>query len=186
MQKNNDFFGIKNISKLKVIITLALFSAISIVLGKFLAIPVGTYMRFSFENLPLILSGVLFGPIAGCLCGITADLIGCVLRGYEINPILTIGAATLGFLVGLLFKMLSKSTVNVRLFISVFLAHAVASVVIKSIGLSFWYGMEFSVVIFYRAINYLIVAAAEFAVMLLLIKNTGFISQIKKLTEEKL
>ncbi len=185
MCKRNDFLGLKNLTNLKVLITIAFFSAISIILGKFLALPVGQYMRFSFENLPLVLSGLLFGPISGLLSGVIADLLGCVLRGYEINPILTVGAAVLGFTAGLVFQVLKKIDNPLRVMLSVIIPHTLGSVLIKSYGLSLWYSLEFSVVLSYRTLNYIIVAIAEIIVITLMLKNKGFMSQIFRLTGDK-
>ena len=39
--------------------------AISIVCGKYLAIRGGDVLRFSFENLPILLAGIAFGPLVG-------------------------------------------------------------------------------------------------------------------------
>ncbi len=185
MCKKRDLLGFDNLTNLKVLITIALFSAISIMLGKFLALPVGQYMRFSFENLPILLSGILFGPFCGLLSGIVADLVGCVLRGYEINLILTVGAATIGFAGGLLFRLFNRFNNIFKTIFSVSVSHLIGSVLIKSYGLSFWYGLDFCIVISYRTLNYVIVAIAEITVILLLFKNRGFKSQITKLTGEK-
>ena len=68
------------------LVVCAFLVALSIVCGKFLAIPVGEILRFSFENLPILFAGLAFGPVAGALVGVCADLLGCVLRGYAINP----------------------------------------------------------------------------------------------------
>ena len=81
---------------LKILCQLAMLIAISIVAGKYLAIGIGEVLRFSLENLPIIFAGIAFGPIAGILVGVAADLIGCLLVGYTINPIVTIGAAVIG------------------------------------------------------------------------------------------
>jgi ECF transporter S component (folate family) len=87
----------KNLSNTKVLAVSALFAAISIVCGKFLAFNVGDTLRFSFENLPIIIISIFFGPLSGMLCGVVADLLGCLLRGYAINPILTLASAYIGF-----------------------------------------------------------------------------------------
>ena len=47
----NDFWGIKKLKNIKVLSSVALFAAISIVSGKFLAISIGDTIRISFENL---------------------------------------------------------------------------------------------------------------------------------------
>lgn len=182
MQKNKDFLSISNLKNLKVIITIAFFSAISFVFGKFLAIPVGDYMRFGFENLPIILSGILFGPISGCITGIVADIVGCILRGYVINPMLTFGAAVIGFCSGAVYQVPMKLTQPLRVILTVSLSHLIGSVLIKSIGLSIWYSMDFLFTLRWRGLNYLIVSIAEIFVLYVIIRNEGFKSQIKRLT----
>lgn len=182
--RRGGFFMLKNKNNLKIIITLALFSAISIILGKFLAIPVGLYMRFSFESLPILLAGMMFGPFSGLTTAIIADLLGCILRGYEINLILTFGSAIIGLLSGTLFRLLKRHKTAIAIFVSIFSSHIIGSVIIKSFGLSLWYSLDFKVVLIYRIINYIIVALADFIVILFLFKNKGFQKQINKLTGE--
>ena len=181
----NDFWGISSLKNLKTLIIVALFSAISFLFGKFLAIPVGDYMRFSFENLPIILSGILFGPFTSALCGIVADIIGCILRGYAINPILTLGAAVIGFVSGFFYRLSYKSNQSVRLALSVFASHIIGSVIIKTIGLSIWYSQPFTVTLGWRTINYIVVSLAEFAVLTIIFKNRGFKRQMMRINGDK-
>ena len=88
-------------NNLKLTVILALLCAISIVAGKYLAIRGGDVMRFSLENMPVIFAGMAFGPVAGMLVGVVSDLIGCVLVGYTINPLVTVGAGAIGLVSGL-------------------------------------------------------------------------------------
>ena len=69
-------------------IMMALFIALSIVLGKQLSFTAGPF-RISFENLTVLMAGIFFGPLAGLTVGACADLFGCLLVGYAINPIIT-------------------------------------------------------------------------------------------------
>ena len=55
--------------------------ALSMVLGKLLAINFGGAIRFSFENLPIIFVSIALGPIEGAITGVTADLLGCLMVG---------------------------------------------------------------------------------------------------------
>ncbi len=41
----------------------AFLAALSIICGKYLALSLGNVLRFSFENLPIVLAGVAFGPV---------------------------------------------------------------------------------------------------------------------------
>ena len=182
MSKNTkDFLGIRQLKNVKVLVCVALFVAISIVLGKFLAISIGDAFRLSFENLTIILTGMMFGPIAGALAGICADLLGCILRGYSIIPILTVGAALIGFISGLLYNSFSKVSVLWKVLISTSVSHILGSVIVKTIGLTLYYDMPFCETLVLRSLNYLIVITAETFVLCVLIKNKGFITQLDRI-----
>ena len=80
---------VKVFKSLAILASSSFLAALSIILGKYLAIPGGNVLRFSFENLPIMFAGMAFGPFVGCAVGIVADLIGCVLVGYTVNPLIT-------------------------------------------------------------------------------------------------
>ena len=147
-------------------------TALSIVLGKFLQIPnpFMDFVRISFENLPIILTGMTLGPIAAAIVGVVADLIGCVLYGYSINPIITLGAFATGIVSGLV-AMLIKKPLVLRVCVSTVASHTIGSVIIKSIGLAAYYGMPYYETVLWRLINYLIVGSAEGILLFLLLKN---------------
>ena len=176
--KSNSFFELHNFTNTKVMVTVALFVAISIISGKFLAFSIGDTLRFSFENLTVILSGFAFGPVMGAFSGVAADLIGCVLRGYTINPILTFGAAVIGFLSGLIYKLLFKRRLWIKITVSVFFSHLIGSVIIKSFGLALFYGAPYVYTVLTRTLNYSVVFIAETLVLAVLMKNKAFIKQI--------
>lgn len=149
----------------------AVLAAMSIVCGKYLAFGVGQVLRFSFENLPILVSGILFGPLVGAAVGVAADLIGCVLVGYAINPILTVGAAVIGLLGGFCYRLSGNLPEAIRVLLSVGLAHLVGSIVIKTIGLAAFYDMPIGVLLLWRGLNYLIVGSVEYALIYLIMKN---------------
>lgn len=178
MSLKTDFFGIGNLSKLRVTVMMAFFAAISIVFGKFLALSVGETLRFSFENTPILLSGMLFGGIPGALTGLIADILGCILRGYAINPIITIGAVVIGFMGGL-FSYRKKKFVNILL--SVLFAHVFGSIIIKTIGLSVILNYPFWITLFQRFLNYVIISLTEIVFFYTLFKSKTFIKQSQQL-----
>ena len=173
----------KGINSLKITVALATLASISIICGKYLAIPGGEVMRFSLENMPIILSGMAFGPIGGMAAGAVADLVGCVMVGYTINPLVTLGAAAIGAISGLLPIFLRKVSVKPMLTtaLTVGAAHLVGSVVIKTAGLAAYYSMPFGVLILWRLLNYLIVGTLDGLIVHLLLSNKGIKSQLSKL-----
>ncbi len=121
----------------KLLARLAVLAAVSIILGKFLSIKIEPWGRLSFENLTILLGGFAYGPLAGALCGIVADLLGCVLYGYAINPIITLGAAAVGLMAGF-FGTRGVMPVP-HLWLSVLLGHILGSCIIKSVGIYVFY-----------------------------------------------
>ena len=79
---------------------LALLVAMSIVFSRVLSISTG-FVRFNLGSLPVLLAALLFGPGAGFAVGAVADMIGGVLAGYAINPLITLGAGAIGLVRGL-------------------------------------------------------------------------------------
>ncbi len=173
---------------LGILVSSAFLAAISIVCGKYLAIPGGDILRFSFENMPILFAGIAFGPIIGAVVGAVADLIGCVLVGYTINPLVTVGAAAVGLVGGSVYYCLSlikRCPYTVKIAASVALGHIVGSVLIKTLGLAAFYGIPLWALMLWRLLNYVIVGALEGAILWLLLKNRLIISQINSLFRGK-
>ncbi len=163
----------KSIISPKLLAASAMLSALSIICGKFLAFNVGTVLRFSLENMPILFAGIAFGPIIGSLVGAVADLVGCMLVGYEINPLVTLGAISIGAVSGILFVLLKKTVMPyaASVTVSVAAAHIVGSVLVKTFGLAAYYDFPLYVLMLWRLINYVIIGALECIIILMLMKN---------------
>ena len=168
-------------SYLEVLIFSAFLAALSIVFGKYLAFSIGPVLRFSFENLPVIMGGVLFGPAVGLLIGVVADLVGCVLVGYAINPIVTLGAAMIGLCSGLFYRVCSRFPQLPRLAVAVTVSHLAGSVLIKTWGLAAFYDMPFLLLLLWRLLNYAIVGCAECALLYYLLSHRAIRSRLERL-----
>jgi ECF transporter S component (folate family) len=156
---------------LRTLVLSSIFVAVSIVCGKYLAIPGGNVLRFSFENLPVLLAGMSFGPVVGMAVGVAADLLGSLLRGYDINLMLTLGAAVIGLVGGIVFRLCRSLSDIPRVTLTVSLAHLLGSVIIKTAGLSLFYDMPLYELMLWRLLNYAIVGALEGGLLCLLIRN---------------
>ena len=186
LKQNFTVFG-----NLRVMICAALLAALSIVLGKFLQIPnpFQDFIRISFENTPIIMAGMFFGPFVGAVTGAVADLLGCVMYGYTINPIVTFGAASVGLLSGIVSHYIFKRNMYLKCAFAVLASHIVGSVVIKSLGLAAWYLSKYEIglleFMMWRLLNYLFIGVAEFVIITALLKNRGFSSQLERMTRKK-
>ena len=102
----------------------------------------GGLFRITFENLPILLSGIMFGPVVGGIVGLTTDIVSYLLSGqiFPLNFIVTIGAASIGIVSGFFSKyiFIKKNTLGI-VFSCVF-AHILGSLIIKPIGLFAYYG----------------------------------------------
>lgn len=169
---------------LTILVISAFLAAISIVCGKYLAIRGGDVMRFSFENMPILMAGMLFGPVVGAAVGVVADLIGCVLVGYAINPVVTAGAASIGFVGGAIYFILGKikkCPYGLKISSSVAGAHLVGSVIIKTVGLAAFYDMPLGVLMLWRLLNYVIVGVLEGVILWYLLKNKALVREINSI-----
>ena len=178
----NRLFG-----SVRILTVSAFLVALSIICGKYLQIPVGNVMRFSLENLPILFAGFAFGPVVGALVGTVADLIGCVLVGYTVNPVVTLGAALIGAVGGLAYLALSKIKLPtwLRVLIAVALAHAVGSVAVKTLGLAAFYDMPYHILLLWRSLNYLIVAILESSLLFMLFENKTIEAKIASIKPKK-
>ena len=70
---------------------MALLIAMHLVLTRVLVIDLGAY-RISVGSVCTILAGLWLGPVAGGVCGLCADIIGCFMKGYAVNPFITVAA----------------------------------------------------------------------------------------------
>ena len=107
----------------------ALLIAMSIVLGKLLAFNITDSIRISLENLPLLMAGIFFGPFIGAAVGAGADIIGCLIVGYSINPIISVGAASIGFIAGFVSHFIFKKRSLPSIAVSVAAAHIIGSMI---------------------------------------------------------
>ena len=169
------------LGNLKVWVCASVFVAMSIVLGKFVPLINLDFLRFSLENLPILMSGIAFGPVVGATVGLMADLIGCILVGYQINPLVMLGAVTVGGVSGIVSHFFVKKFSPLQLALSVAAAHIIGSVIIKSVGLAAFYDMPLYLLMLIRLLNYTILGVAEFFLIYVLLKNKGISSQIARL-----
>lgn len=174
-------------SNLKLTVILALMCAISILMGKYLAIRGGEFMRFSLENMPIIFAAIAFGPVAGVFVGVVSDLVGCLMVGYTVNPIVTLGAGAIGLSSGIAFLLLKKIKLDERLniLLSVAIAHIIGSIIIKTVGLWTYYDIPFEMLLLWRVLNYLIVGILDGAVVYILLKNKEINRMIMKIGAKK-
>ena len=126
----------------KTLTTCALLAAMSVILAR-LVIPMpNETTRFSIEAVPVFLSGMLFGPLAGGLVGFVADFTGCLLSPYGFNPIFSIPPILYGVCAGLFRGMLKKKANPLTVGLAFLPAVVFGSILWQSFALAFTYSRE--------------------------------------------
>lgn len=129
-------------------------------------------LRVTFENLPIILSGILFGPVVGGVVGAASDLVSYLLspQTFPPNLIVTLGAFSVGVVSGVVAKFFIRKRGNLQIIVSGGAAHIIGSMIIKPIGLFQFYGWA----VFLRIPVYLVIAPLEIFLLCLLFKSKSF------------
>ena len=174
------------INNIKVLTTASLLAAMSVVIGilcKTLLNFGNGLFRITFENLPIILSGIFFGPAVGAMVGFVSDLISYLLsfQSYPLNIVVTIGAASIGLVSGIVSKYLIKREGLTKVVAAVLISHLIGSVIIKSVGLFYYYGWA----VLFRIPTYLLIGACEAALIWFLYNKTAFRRLIDEARKER-
>lgn len=182
MEKKNK---VKLFGSVKSLTIGAMLTATSVVIGIFCKnfLDFGGVFRITFENLPIILSGILYGPIVGGVVGAYSDLISYLLsnQSYPPNFIVTLGAATVGIISGVISHFVVRKKGTAQIVLSGGIAHLIGSIIIKPIGLFQFY--QFMVL--WRIPIYLIIAPLEILLLCTLLKRKSFAKAIGYIDEKE-
>lgn len=135
------------------IANLGVLTAVSIVLTRVFGfiIPVAGVgaLRISFGEIPLILAGILFGPWAGAITGVAADLIGYTINshGGAFFPGFALSAALTGFIPGWILYHRNKGLKWWQIALAVLVADLVAGVFLNTLWLTILYGQGFFLIL---------------------------------------
>ncbi|MCC8066747.1 MAG: folate family ECF transporter S component [Clostridiales bacterium] len=134
----------KNVWDTRTVVFLGLLIAMHIVLTRLIVIELGSY-RITVGCVCTILAGLWFGPVGGGICGLVADLLGCLLKGYAVNPLITIAAMMWGIIPALCRPVMSggKTKKTVFLCVGVVLASICSTLGFTTTGLALINGGKF-------------------------------------------
>ena len=90
----NGAFGVRTL------VGCALLTALAVVMARLISFAPTETVRYSLETLPILLSGLLVGPMAGALVGFASDFLGCLLSPWGYNPLLCLPPILLGLWAG--------------------------------------------------------------------------------------
>ena len=179
-QRNGQRNRLSLFGTVKAMVMAAMLTAMSVVIGIFCKSFLnfgGGLFRITFENLPILVSGIMFGPIVGGVVGAATDIISYFLSGqaYPINLIVTLGATAIGVISGLFSKYVFRKKGYLRIILPSAIAHIIGSMIIKPIGLFTFYSWA----VLWRVPLYLVIAPLEITLICLMYKN----STVRKLID---
>ncbi|WP_071027086.1 folate family ECF transporter S component [Peptoniphilus raoultii] len=132
----------------KVLVRASFLCALSVVLTRFLSVMLTANLRVGLGWMPLILSGTLFGPLVGGLCGLVTDLVGVAINpmgtihlGFTLSSILT------GLIPGLCSYFLKGKKDETVITFSVILVAIFVHAILNTIWLTQLYGDGFLVIL---------------------------------------
>ncbi|MEA4965472.1 MAG: folate family ECF transporter S component [Oscillospiraceae bacterium] len=159
------------------LVACALLAAVSVVLARLIVPMPSITTRFSIEAVPIILAGLLFGPVAGCLVGFVADTVGCLFSGFGWNFVFSVPPMLIGLCAGLLRPLLCKKVTYLRILLTYLPAVVFGSILWQSYWLSAIYGSNtFMAFVGTRSIQYAITMPLNVAIVYLLFKSKVFSS----------
>ena len=162
----------KSQQSLRSMVLCAMLLAVSVLLTRFVSPQMGDAVRFSFGTIPIMLAGIVCGPVYGLVVGLTADLLGFFINpmGAAFLPGLTLCSGLLGLVPALLYVKLFKSKNVIWLIVAVTLSELVISGLIKSYFLMGYYGGTYWIWAGPKLINAIVMAVIEIPVLKLLLK----------------
>ena len=137
---------------------MALLVAMHLVLTRVLVIDLGAY-RISVGSVCTILAGLWLGPVAGGVCGFASDIIGCFMKGYAVNPFITVAAILWGVLPALVRPLIAnkkKTGKTVGICVSIVVTAILSSLVLTTAGLVIMLGYNFYAIMPGRLIHFAI------------------------------
>lgn len=149
----------------------AMLTALSIILSRILGIQLTQDIKISFGTLPLMLSGVLFGPLLGALSGLAADLIGIMINlGGAYHPGFTLGAILTGMVPGLIFMYGKRKEISnkVLILLVIIFVYGINHGLLTPLWLTQLYGTPYKVLLAGRAIKVIPDAIINYILLLLI------------------
>jgi len=156
----------------------ALLTALSVILARLLTIIPSEISRFSLEAVPILLAGLLFGPVPGAAVGFAADFIGCLFSPFGYNPIFCLPPILYGLWAGLLRGYVWTKPTVWQVALAVFPAALCGSVLWQSAALALVYGGEAKLAFFLtrlasRSIQFAVTGVIDTAAVWLLLRRNA-------------
>ena len=141
MSKNNANPSAKRAMTTRTLAYCAMLIAVQVILAR--AVPMlAPDSRVSLEAIPIALSGMLFGPLAGAMVGFSADFVGSLFSGYGYNPLFCLPPILYGLFGGFFRFYVSKKTSFWRVLLTYLFPVVMGSILWQSFTLAYVYNSQ--------------------------------------------
>ena len=170
----------KNQINVNNLVKAAMLTALSIIFSRILGIQLTPELKISFGTLPLMLCGIITGPILGALSGLACDMIGIMINiGGTFHPGFTISSILTGMLPGLIFYFGKKKDIDIKILIGlvIFFVYGVNHAFLTTLWLYQLYQTPFNILFISRLPKVVIDGFINYFLLYVIYKNIG--SKIK-------
>ncbi|MCG8337964.1 MAG: folate family ECF transporter S component [Proteobacteria bacterium] len=164
----------KHIS-IKSLVLASLLVALSVILTRFLSIQLGQTLRIGFGKLPIMLSGILLGPVWGLLVGVITDLIGFIINpmGGVFLPGITISYALIGFLPGVIVHVIFRQKKVWTITLCAVINGLLVDLLLTTLWLTLAFGQHsYTALLGIRLLNVLLMIAVNAVLAVGIVKST--------------
>ena len=169
---------------LRVLCFAAMLAAMSVALAYLAKLVFGTGpLRVTFENLPIIFGGISFGPFVGAMIAVVADLSSCLLSGQAPNPLILVGAISIGVMAGVFGRYVFVGRGWLSLLVTEAIAQTVGSVILKSWALHAYFGYSW-LLLLPRVPVYLGIIIAESYLLYAICKNKQLLLLLERIYQK--
>ena len=147
----------KTVWSVKTLVFMGMLIAMEIILERWIAIPIGNINRVSLGKCVVILSGLWLGPVGGAVVGMISDIVGALISGYSIAPLITVSSMMWGIIPALTKPLLKKNGKTMKcviLCVAILINSVVSTMVLTTLGLVTYYGYELAALIPGRLIQF--------------------------------
>ena len=147
----------KTVWSISTIVLIGMLIAMEIVCERLISIPVGDVNRISLGKCVVILAGLWLGPIGGALVGALSDILGALIQGNGISPIITLSSMMWGIIPALTKPVLRKSKNTMKtdiLVVAIIINSVVSTLFLTTWGLITYFGYTLEAILPNRMIQF--------------------------------
>ncbi len=158
----------------RTLVLAALFVGINIILSRLGALMLfNNTVRLSFGNVPLILSGLVLGPIPGFLTGVSSDILGFLINshGGAFHPGFTLSAGLTGAIPGVIMLFYKKEVSLSLIVVANLLVYFLISGLLNTLWLTHLMGTGFAVLLPARLISNILITIVNIVLIYAVMKS---------------